>query len=246
MQSSIFTKSHEFNPTIENMTFHEVDWGKGNSGWGSVNFRYYLNPLHIQTPKLTTPFGYSEGNPNYSNKDYNCQFNLDPKTEKIQAFQNGLRQFEQTLIRTAWENRVAWNLFGNQTEANNATLNDVKAKFSPIVRESRNGEYPPTLKLAFDTRYNKETADRSIKTECHDSKNQEITPSTETIPRRSQCILQIKANSIWISPDRKFGVKFAIERIKVYPPEERPGAEAGFGSGLPSGTGCLLDSDSED
>jgi hypothetical protein len=57
MESSIFTKSHEFNPTSDNLTLLSANYGKNPEGWGSVEIRYMLNSLHIQTPKLTTPFG---------------------------------------------------------------------------------------------------------------------------------------------------------------------------------------------
>jgi hypothetical protein len=254
MQSSIFTKSHEFNPTIENITFSQVDFGKNPQGFGTVNLKYYLNVLHIQTPKMYTPFGFSRGIPGTQSfgKDLNIQCNLDSSTEKLVAFLRGLKQLEEVICRVAWENRVEWNLFGNRTEAARATLEDVKEKFSPLVRESRSGDYPPTLKLGFEMKYDRETNERSIKTECHDERNADIEPSEDTIPRRSKCILQIKARSVWISPgpDRKFGVKFVIERIKVYPPEEsKVGNGVGIvsgGSGLPSGQCLLDDSDDED
>ena len=89
----------------------------------------------------------------------------------------------------------------------------------------------------------------TITTDCHDEKNKDLKPTKDTIPRRSQCILIIRGRSIWISPDRKFGLKWQIERIKVYAPEESSG---GFGgddyeskvSPLPTGS-CLLESDDE-
>ena len=254
MQSSIFTKSHEFNPNIENLNFSQPDFGKDPQGFGTVNLKYYLNVLHIQTPKMYTPFGFSRGIPGTQSfgRDLNIQFNLDSSTEKLVSFLKGLRQLEDVICRVAWENRVEWNLFGNRTEAARATLQDVRAKFSPLIRESNSGDYPPTLKLGFEMKYNRETGERSIKTECHDERNVDIEPSEETIPRRSKCILQIKARSLWISPgpDRKFGVKFVIERIKVYPPEETPvgngNGSLGVGAGLPSGQCLLDDSDDED
>tara|TARA_R100001163_G_C5068366_1_gene208515 strand:+ start:6944 stop:7711 length:768 start_codon:yes stop_codon:yes gene_type:complete len=253
MQTSIFTKSHEFNPSLENLNFLEADFGKKGDGFGTVRFKYYLNALKIQTPKLYTPFGFSQGIPGTASfgRDFNCQFNLDSSTQKIKAFLNGLRQFQDVLVRVAWENRVQWKLFGSRLQCEKATLEDVRKKLSPIVREPRDDRYPPTLKLSFELKYDKETRIPSIKTECHNDKNEDIEPSESTIPRRSNCILQIKAPTVWISPgpDRKFGVKFLIERIKVYQPEEAQGGSAvgsGFSSGvgLPSGE-CLLD-DSDD
>jgi hypothetical protein len=149
----------------------------------------------------------------------------------------------------AWENRVAWNLFGNQTEAQRATLADVKAKFNPIVKDSKNENYPPTFKASFEMKYDKETKESSMKTQCTNDRNIDIEPDESTIPRRSKVILQIRIKSLWISPlpDRKFGVKLFIERIKVYPPEDNNNdGGSQLGSGLPSGKCLLEDSDDED
>jgi hypothetical protein len=246
MESSIFTKSHEFNPTSDNLTLLSANYGKNPEGWGSVEIRYMLNSLHIQTPKLTTPFGFSRGFGG-TGKDLNIQVNLDSNTEKSAAFLTGLRMFETTIIKMAWENRVAWNLFGNQTEAQRATLADVKAKFNSIVKDNKNDNYPPTLKASFDMKYDHETKQTTMKTQCTDDKNVDIEPSESTIPRRAKCILQLRIKSLWISPvpDRKFGCKFLIERIKVYPPEDSTDdPDRKVGDGLPIGK-CLLD-DSDD
>lgn len=247
MESSIFTKSHEFNPTADNLTLLQANYGKTPDGWGSVEIRYMLNSLHIQTPKLTTPFGFSRGYGG-TGKDLNIQVNLDTNTEKSTAFLNGLKMFENTIVKMAWENRVAWNLFGNQTEAQRATIADVKAKFNPVVKVSKNENYPDTLKASFDMKFDQETKQNTMKTQCTNDRNEDIEPDETSIPRRAKCILQLRIKSLWISPlpDRKFGCKFLIERIKVYPPEENNNddPDSKLGSGLPSGK-CLLD-DSDD
>lgn len=251
MESSIFTKSHEFNPTMDMLTLHAANYGKNPEGWGSADIRYNLLPLHIQTPKLTTPFGFSRGFGD-SGKDLNIQVNLDSNTEKSSAFVKGLRMMETTIIKVAWENRVAWNLFGNQTEAQRATLADVKAKFNPIVKDNKNENYPPTLKASFEMKFDRDTKESSLKTQCTNDRNIDIEPTERTIPRRAKVILQLRIKSVWISPlpDRKFGVKFFIERIKVYPPEDNfnggDGESKTNSDPMPTGTCLLEDSDDEE
>ena len=251
MQSSIFVKSHEFDPTLQTVTFQDIKWGSG--GYGNVVYKYCLNDLLIQTPKLTTPFGFSRGVPNTNNygHDYNCQFNLDSNTQKTKAFLESLQNFEKVILDYAYDKRVEWGIFGNQTEAERATLDVMKGKMTPIVKPSRDPRYAPTLQTKFRKRKDKDNDEWVITAECHDEKNKEIVPSEETIPRRSQCIMVLRGRPLWISPEGKFGVSWQIERMKVYPPEERPsyGGEESFvgevSGKMPVGS-CLLDSDDED
>lgn len=247
MQSSIFTKSHEFNPTLSTITFQDVK--RGSTGYGNVTYKYMINDLLIQTPKMTTPFGFSSGYPGGSGTDYNCQFNLDSNTTKKKAFRDSLEELEDIVLKYAYEKRIEWALFGNQTEAENATLDDVRDKMTKIVRPSKNPMYSPTFTAKFKKRKNKESDKWEIQTECTDEKNQAIEPSIDTIPPRSQCILIIRGKPIWISPEGKFGLTWQIERMKVYAPEKSnyDGGEASFSAGpkMPTGS-CLLDDSDED
>jgi hypothetical protein len=240
-QPSIFIKSHEFGPTKDSIKFDEVVWGA--TGFGSVNYKYNGNNLLIQTPKLRTPFGFSKGMPNTPSfgKDFNCQFNLDSSSQKNKCFLDSLLEFEKVIVQYALDHRDEWQLFGNHSEAERATIKDIQSKYSPMVKPAKDPRFAPNIKLNFRTRTDKETKVTEITSECHDDKNAEIIPSETTIPRNAQCILIISGKQIWISPDRKFGVKWQIERIKVYPPENN--VQQG-GAGLPSGT-CLIDSDDE-
>jgi len=241
-QPSFFIKSHEFAPSSDSIKFEEVLWG--NTGFGSVTYKYNNNNLLIQTPKLRTPFGFSKGVPNTPSfgKDFNCQFNLDSITQKNKSFLDSLLEFEKVIVQYAFDHRTEWQLFGNQSESQRATLKDIQARFTPTVKPSKDGRFAPSIKFSFNTRTDKETKIIEIKTICHDDTNTEIIPSETTIPRNAQCILIVSGKQIWISPDRKFGIKWQIDRIKVYPPEVNVIQNAG--SGLPSGT-CLIDSDEE-
>lgn len=236
---SIFIKSHEFAPTQNSISFEDVNWS--NTGFGTVNFKYNSNNLLIQTPKLRTPFGFSKGVPNTPSfgKDFNCQFNLDSSSQKSKSFHDSLVAFENLLIKYAFDHRIELGLFTNQTEAERATLKDVQTKYSSMIKASKDPRFPPSIKFSFRTKKNEDTKKIEITTECNDDKNGEIEASEDTIPRNSHCILIISCKSIWISPDRKFGIKWQIERIKVYPPEQSSSSP-----GLPSGT-CLIDSDDE-
>ena len=184
----------------------------------------------------------------------NVQFNIEATTPKTKALYDGLVDLQEVVINHAYENRIQWGLFGNQTEAERATLDDIREKFTLIVRPPKAGStFPPTCKTSFKLYYDKNTKKPRITTECFDSDNNEIDPSKETIPPRSECIPIIRATNIWISPQGRFGLKMQIDRIKVYAPD--PGSKVGWGGDEvdTSGAGkmmitgqCLLDSDSED
>lgn len=240
--ASVFIKSHEFLPTPDSITFSPIKWG--TTGYGSIELHYNSNDLLIQTPKLRTPFGFSQGVPNTPSygKDFNCQFNLDSTTLKNKSFYDSLMEFEKVILKYAFVHRSEWELFGNQTENERATLKDIQNKYVPMIKTAKDPRYPPSIKFNFRTKKNKDSNRIEISTECNDDKNGDIVPSETTIPRNSQCILIVSAKSIWVSVDRKFGIRWQIERIKVYPPEQSNFQEST--SNLPSGT-CLIESDSE-
>lgn len=248
-KTSVFIKAQDFHPTVSNVEFSDVNWG--STGYGSISLKYQSYDMLLKAPRLTSPFGFSRGIPNTSSygRDFNLQFNLEATTQKTKAFYEGLTDLEDVIVRYAYEHRVEWGLYGNQTEAERATLEEIREKFTPIIRPPKEGSnFPPTFKVNFRTFYNKDTKKPKITTDCQNEENNNFEPSEETIPRRSQCIPIIRAKNIWISPNGRFGLKWQIERIKVYQPEVTtvktdfspdPGDQRMI-------TGqCLLDSDSE-
>lgn len=224
--SQVFIKGHEFDPKIDDTIQFSQCHRRDNSQFGTVDFKYFMNKLLIQTPKLVTPFGFSTGFPGSHNegKDFHIQLTLDSKTDKSKKFLEALRQFEELIVNYAYENRGEWGLYGNKTEAESATLEDVKCKFRGFVNQ-RNPEYDPRIKLGFRTRF--QDGNRIITSKCHDERNRNLTPSKDTIPGRSPCIAIITATSVWISPSQTFGVKWTIETLKVYP-IEKPEAPKGI------------------
>lgn len=245
-KTSVFIKASEFEPNLNNVKFGNPEWG--STGYGSVSVKYNGFDLLIKAPRLTTPFGFSRGIPNTNSygKDFNIQFNLESNTQKTKAFYDGIIALEEVIIRHAFENRVAWGLFGNQTEAEKATLDDIREKFTPIIRLPKEGSnFPATFKMGFRMFYNKDTKKPKITTECHNEDNNEIEPNEENIPRRSQCIPIVRGKNIWVSPNGRFGLKWQIERIKVYKSSEiAANNEDNPEQRMVTGQ-CLLDSDSE-
>lgn len=250
-KTSHFVSSKNFVPTINNVTFGNPDWS--SSGWGTVPIKFQGFDLLLKGPELVTPFGFSKGMPGARNygRDFNLQFNLDPVTVKTQAFSQGYKDLEEVILRYAYDNRIEWGLFGNQRDAENATMEDIKNKFYPIVKPPKPGSrYPPTMKVGFRTYYNKDSKKTEINIDCRDDDQKEIEPSEETIPRFSKCIPVIRVKNICISPDGKFWVKSQIEKLRVYKPEpygDGAKVDAPKTSGVMASGQCLLDdSDDED
>lgn len=248
MERSVIVKSHEFDPNLSTITLSKIHFSGG--GFGMVDLKYLGNALMIKTPKVTTPFGFSRGFPGspFYGKKMELQVNLDSSTVNNVAFSKSLNALQEIIVQNAYENRNDWALFGNRTETANATLDDVREKFVPFIRSAKSPDYPDTLKLAFKTYTDKKTGKIKVTTDCHDAENSPLKQvDEETIPRRSQVLLVIRAKNVWVSPEGTFGLKWQIERCRVYPPEEKPQTregEATFSfSAAPSG--LLLDSDDE-
>lgn len=249
-KTSVFVKAQDFHPTIDNVDFNNPEWS--STGYASLNLKYRSFELILQSPQLMAPFGFSRGMPNSSsfNKDFNLQFNLDSATKKTQAFYQGLSELEDVIVRHFYHNRVQLGIYGNQTEAEKATLEDVRKKFSPIIRQAKPGSgYSPTFKVNFRTFYEHETKKVSIITTCDDHNKETIIPTEETIPRFSKCVCRIQLKNMWISPKGTFGVKWQINQLKVC--EKENSGTTSFSSTDNTNskmiTGeCLLDSDDED
>ncbi len=249
MEDHIVCKASEFSPNNTNTIIKPA--GFGGSGFGTAVIQYNKSSINIRTHALVTPFGYSDGL--YGNKkNPNVVVNLYQSRDEDKAFYDGIKQLEEILIQTAFDRRQEWRLFSNSMETKDATVEQVRAKLSPIVRES-NGDYSPTFKGAFLKDY----TSGEVKTPCYNQNNGFIEPCIETIPRRSKCLMDLQAKKVWISPEGKFGLKFEIQKIQVLPPDEqptpRPVSFTPVSSvpistpklNLPQGNCCLLDSDDE-
>jgi len=249
MQTSMIVKSHEFQPTQDNLEFGKMT---SSNGFGSISLKYMGNELMIKTPKLTTPFGLSYGFPGSASfgKKVEMQVNLDQSTVNNQAFFKGLLALEDLIVEQAFANKQEWAIFGNQTETKQATLEGVRAKYVSYIRPSKNPDYPSTMKLSFKTFVDKKTNKMKVTTDCHDANNEPMEANEETIVKRCQPLMVIRAKNIWILPDGTFGLKWQIERCRVYPPEERPSGGAREGEAkfsfksTPAGN-LMLDSDDE-
>lgn len=211
----IISKSYDFKPTTANLEFGKASFN--NAGYGNVSLSYNGNILNFQTHKMMSPFGFSLGPPAATRPDPQCQFNLLHKIPKDKATYDGLRMLEELIIAEAFQHRDEWKLFGNKTESAAATLEQVRAKFVPIIRLSKNPNYPDTFGASFIKKFNS----NEITTVVHNENNEQIMPNEQTIPRRSMIISDVQTRQVWISPAGKFGVKFNIQKMKVYPPANK-------------------------
>ncbi len=241
MEDFYITKSWDFNPTLENINFKHP--GFSQSGFGSVSIDYNNGSINIQTHELASPFGFSKGVSRYGS-DPHVALNLNPNEDNDRIFLKSLEELEKIIIRNAYEHRVEWGLFNSRMEADSASMEDIRNKFSRMIRPSK-GNYPPTLRISFLTNKDKS----SITTPCHDVNNVTIIPSEKTIPRRSRCICDIQGKMIWISPDGKFGLKWKMTKLKVIPSVDNQMSyhvqDNSHDVNLPAGK-CLLDDEDDE
>jgi hypothetical protein len=211
MEEHLIHKANAFNPTVSNVDFKPVGFGAG--GFGTAMIMYHKSSINIQTHQLTSPFGYSDGFGD--KKDPNVQFNLYTSNPDDAAFIKGMKQLEDLIVQTAFDRRVEWRLFNNRSASDNATLEQVRAKFNTVIKPGK-GDYPPTFKASFM----KDRSSGEVNTPCYDHDNKPIVPSPGTIPRRSRNMVDLQAKTVWISNDGKFGIKWNIQKLQVFPPKE--------------------------
>jgi hypothetical protein len=217
MQDNFICKSYDFAPDVTNITFKPAGGGFNQKGGiGSAPIMYRGGNINIQTHPLVSAFGYSDGQGQMYKADPSLTFNLKRNNTQDRAFMEGLTKLEDLIVQTAYDKRVEWNLFGNNRNADKATIADVRAKFVPILRRDKDDKYPPSFKVSFNTK--RESG--LILTECVNENGDKIIPSVATMPKRSKNVLDLQAKCVWISGDGKFGLKFKMQKVQVFPEDE--------------------------
>jgi hypothetical protein len=233
----------DFTPTKENFKFGEFKVLKNQSG--RIPFKYNNEKLWIETRRHRNPFGLSRGRPedeeNY-NKKITCSLSFDMNTKSGKAFHDNMIAFQEVLIDTAYENRVAWQLCKPALAAK-TTREMIERMFNPVVRvpQDKDGNiipmYPPTFRVELYSVKDDATGKvKGVTTEVYDqvgSKLEKIDESTITPGSEAKVIMG--AMHIYVIPQSRFGISWRLHQLRIFP-----------GATLPTGKCLLRDDDVED
>ncbi len=185
----------------------------------SVFIRYDGNPLMIETPTMSCPFGVS----NYVNErgessekwTMQLSFGKDP-SGPVQDLLRSMQAFDDFMLEKACENSVPWFTRRNLTKDSASML------YTPLVRFAKdkitgevNDRYPPTV------RFNVATMDGKFIVPTYNSEHKKINLSdVDTKRARVNAILQ--CTHMWIAGGR-FGTTWKAVQLLVVPGESIQG-----------------------
>jgi len=206
-----------------------------NSNGGKECYLKYSDSLFlIQTPRMSCPFGLTvsenpgvDGKP--STKSYRTAFSFrgynDPKDkafEKKRDFHDMMCEIDDSNVIKGKENSLNWI----KLKPSAANEDVVKALYNPTVKQGTDGNYPPIMNLSLIN------YDGKFVTEVYDKDGNPADP-LEIITKGCEIKCLIQAQKI-IFPQGKFGVKYVIHNMKVWP-----------NKGGMRGRGCMIDDDSD-
>lgn len=206
----------------------------------------YLNygdgNLYFQTPRMYAPYGLGineipekDGKP--AGKTYRLSLSFkgydDPSNtmrDKLNAFHDMITELDDALIQKAKENPTWLKL-----KQKDASEDVIRALFNPSIKVSRDretqepdGKWPPTINcslLSYNGRWDTEAYDQQ--------KNPIDIESSVTKGCYVKCLVQAQKVTF---PQGKFGIRYNILNMKVWPNRSTGGKTRG----------CLIQDDSEE
>lgn len=222
---SNFIKSTEFN--AGDILFSGVNKNNYNGKFVYLNYQKQKNNPVLKVPEMDMPYGSSifrpQDNPNADPKvSINVTFRERETNSKIDAFYNACEAFDNAVISAAVKNSKEW--FGSKK-----TEEVIRDKYSPMIKEHKEGKYAPTLKVALRRRNAKFTC------ECYDENREFIEMDMENFEsyfnKGTKVSMLIRAWQVWFAAG-KFGVTWEMVQCVVKPSKQMSGV-------------CLID-DSDD
>lgn len=185
-----------------------------DNGSKSIYINYEGQALHIQTPKLITPFGLSKYNPTGGSdvvgaaEKYSLQLSLKGNTESSRNFIKFLESMQMLILDEGVKNSKEWFKKTYSKEVLQELLTQLivypKNKEGDIV-----DTYPPTFKLSIPV------VDGLVKCDCFDDKGDAITVSN--ISKSSEVSAIVKIQGLWFAGS-KFGLSCKVVQLRVQQP----------------------------
>jgi hypothetical protein len=200
-----------------------------------ANASYNGSIFRVTLPKLKIPFNI---------KSYNGALTFEVSlNDKIV---NKLKELDTFIVQFMYDKRSEW-------KGTDFTLEDLVTKqYSPVVKESSSGNYPPYMRIKIAKDYNgrinsdffsaeKDEHGKYIRIDIGNNPEDYL---TNLLQRNTEVQTAIDCAGLWVR-EGKFGITWKLVEMKVYPkPQitilEKQSTESSYKGGC-----CLFESDSE-
>lgn len=202
-------------PKVSEIDFKDLKFStvKKNALRPFASVFHNKNKLQIQLPKLKLPFGI---NKNQSNQLV-CDLSLGDNTELIDQ----LKGLDAQMIEHAFENKNTW--FKNEVSKESIT-----ESYFPFVKMSKDGNYPPTVRVKLIFYDQKQTFDIYDNVKGDNGEYPLISMENEQyvqerIKARSLLRCLVECSGLWISNNQvtggmSWGLTWKLVQAKYYPP----------------------------
>ena len=166
--------------------------------------------LYIQLPFMKAPYGLgSYTDENTHKTTYSLDLSLDPSDPSCAEFEEKLKAFDERILDTVVTNSQEW-LGKKYTKA---VLQE--ALFKPMVRPSKNGDYPSTIKL----KVLQDGKSGNFIPEAYNTRREQV--PLDSIEKGQKVMAIIDVNQIWFI-DNKFGVTVRLQQCLLEPSKKLP------------------------
>jgi len=166
--------------------------------------------LYVQLPFMKAPYGLgSYTDENTHKTTYSLDLSLDPSDPNCVDLEEKLKAFDERILDTVVANSQEW-LGKKYTKA---VLQE--ALFKPMVRPSKNGDYPSTIKL----KVLQDGKSGSFIPEAYNTRREQV--PLDSIEKGQKVMAIIDINQIWFI-DNKFGVTVRLQQCLLEPSKKLP------------------------
>ena len=166
--------------------------------------------LYVQLPFMKAPYGLgSYTDENTHKTTYSLDLSLDPSDPNCADLEEKLKAFDERILDTVVANSQEW-LGKKYTKA---VLQE--ALFKPMVRPSKNGDYPSTIKL----KVLQDSKSGSFIPEAYNTRREQV--PLDSIEKGQKVMAIIDINQIWFI-DNKFGVTVRLQQCLLEPSKKLP------------------------
>lgn len=166
--------------------------------------------LYVQLPFMKAPYGLGSYTDEATHKTtYSLDLSLDPNDPVMVDLEQKLTAFDERILDTVVANSQEW-LGKKYTKA---VLQE--ALFKPMVRPSKNGEYPSTIKL----KVLQDGKSGKFIPEAYNTRREQV--SLDSIEKGQKVMAIIDINQIWFI-DNKFGVTVRLQQCLLEPSKKLP------------------------
>ena len=166
--------------------------------------------LYVQLPFMKAPYGLGSYTDEATRKTtYSLDLSLDPSDPAMADLEQKLTLFDERILNTVVANSQEW-LGKKYTKS---VLQE--ALFKPLVRPSKNGDYPSTIKL----KVLQDSKSGKFIPEAYNTRREQV--PLDSIEKGQKVMAIIDINQIWFI-DNKFGVTVRLQQCLLEPSKKLP------------------------